>query len=84
VNSKARNSKQLGAIIKMLRKQRKLTQAQLGKNAGVKQGQISTIEKGAEGVRLSTLFKVLSALDCEINVRPRTEPKKALEDLFNG
>jgi HTH-type transcriptional regulator/antitoxin HipB len=66
-----RDVDQLGAALMRFRRQEKWTQEQVGKKFCVKQAIISSVESGAPGTRLSTLFKVLAALDLEIVIRKR-------------
>ena len=49
MNRKARNSSQIGAIIRQARRDRGLTQAQLGDSIGRRQATISKLEKGDGG-----------------------------------
>jgi HTH-type transcriptional regulator/antitoxin HipB len=79
----ARDARQLGAIIRRARRQRKLTQAQLGARMNVRQATVSTLEEGSTGSSLKTLLDALSALDLELVVRTRTTGSvKEFEDLF--
>lgn len=57
----------LGKAIKQARKQRKLTQEQLGDLVGVKKAQISKIENSATDARFATILKVFKALDAKVN-----------------
>lgn len=52
--------------IKMLRKERKLTQEQLGKLVGVQKAQISKLENSPKSARFDTIINVFSALDAEL------------------
>ncbi len=71
LNIPIRSAGQLGNALLRFRRQANATQAAIGSRAGVKQGAISTLERGASGVRLGTLFRVLAALDLELVVRRR-------------
>jgi HTH-type transcriptional regulator / antitoxin HipB len=75
----ARNVKQLGEILRRLRRQNLMTQSALGEKTSLRQATISKIEKGEESTRLQTLFDVLTALDLELEVRPRT--KRSVKDI---
>lgn len=75
----ARNTPQLGAIIRNVRKAKGLSQTQLGDRAGLRQASISAIEGGKPSTRLDTLMTVLAALDLELTVRPRSAG--AVDDL---
>jgi HTH-type transcriptional regulator / antitoxin HipB len=79
----ARNEKQLGAILRRIRKQAGLTQAALGNHIHLRQGTVSRLESGEPAVQLRTLMSALSALDLELVVRPRSKGSAAdIEDLF--
>ncbi|MBU2949654.1 helix-turn-helix domain-containing protein [Tamlana agarivorans] len=57
----------LGDMIKTVRKERKLTQEQLGDLVGVQKSQISKLERNTKNVTIETILKVFSAL--KTNVR---------------
>lgn len=57
----------LGLAIKQARKERKLTQAQLGELVGVQRAQISKIENNLNDARFDTILKVFRALNAKIN-----------------
>jgi len=57
----------LGQAIKDARKQRNLTQEQLGKLVGVKKAQISKLENSLTDARFETIIKVFRALNAKIN-----------------
>jgi len=57
----------LGYKIKEVRKQRNLTQEQLGKLVGVQKAQISKIENGVKNARFDTILKVFEALGAKVN-----------------
>lgn len=56
----------LGEMIKAVRKERKLTQEQLGELIGVQKSQISKLERSAKNVTIESLLKVFSALQANI------------------
>ncbi len=58
----------LGEMIKKVRKERQLTQEQLGELVGVQKAQISKIETNAKDVRLSTIMKVFNALKARVKM----------------
>jgi HTH-type transcriptional regulator/antitoxin HipB len=68
-----RNEKQLGAILRRVRKQAGLTQNTLGELMHLRQGTVSRLEAGEPAMQLRTLMQALSALDLELIVRPRTK-----------
>lgn len=79
----ARNEKQLGAILRRIRKQGGLTQGALGDHIHLRQATVSRLEAGEPAVQLRTLMAALSALDLELVVRPRSKGSAAdIEDLF--
>ena len=57
----------IGLAIKKARKDRKLTQAQLGELVGVQKAQISKIENNLNDARFETILKVFKALNAKIN-----------------
>ena len=57
----------LGEAIKKARKERNLTQEQLGNLVGVQKAQISKIEHSLSDARLTTILKVFKALNAKIN-----------------
>jgi HTH-type transcriptional regulator/antitoxin HipB len=63
--------KSLGIIIKRQRKAKKLTQHEAGSGFKLDQTTVSSIEQGAPGTRLETLFRMLAALDLEMVIRPK-------------
>ena len=62
----------LGKMIKAARKERHLTQEQLGKLVGVRKAQISKLESNAA---IDTILKVFKALKTEINFNVKLEDK---------
>lgn len=56
----------IGAAIKQTRKDRHLTQEELGKLIGVKKAQISRIENNASNVTFDTMFRVFTALKAKV------------------
>ena len=57
----------IGKAIKQARKERKLTQSQLGELVGVQKAQISKIENNLTDARFDTILKVFKALNAKIN-----------------
>jgi len=79
----ARSEKQLGAILRRLRKQSKLTQAELGEKIHLRQATISKLEDGAPATQLRTIMATLAALELELVVRPRSKgSSQEIEDIF--
>jgi DNA-binding XRE family transcriptional regulator len=66
----------LGDLIKQTRKERNLTQEQLGDLIGVQKAQISRLENHTGNVTLSTILKVFSALKAKIKLQVELEGNK--------
>jgi len=56
----------LGEMIKSVRKERHLTQEQLGELVGVNKSQISKLERNTKNVTIETVLKVFRALKTNI------------------
>lgn len=56
----------LGEKLKKIRKDKNLTQEQLGKLIGVQRAQISKLESGASSATISTITKVFKALKAKV------------------
>lgn len=56
----------LGEVIKSVRKERHLTQEQLGELIGVNKSQISKLERNTKNVTIETILKVFRALKTNI------------------
>lgn len=63
----------LGKMIRAARKQRNLTQEQLGQMVGVQKSQISKLESSANSATIDTVIKVFKALKAEINFNVKLE-----------
>lgn len=63
----------LGRMIKAARKERNLTQEQLGELIGVKKAQISKLESSANSATIDTIIKVFKALKAEISFNVKIE-----------
>ena len=57
----------LGEAIKQARKERHLTQEQLGELVGVKKAQISKLENSLTDARFETIMKVFKVLNAKVN-----------------
>ena len=64
----------LGDMIKSVRKERHLTQEQLGELIGVQKSQISKLERNTRNVTIETVLKVFKAL--KANVKFSVEMKE--------
>jgi HTH-type transcriptional regulator / antitoxin HipB len=77
-----RTQTQLGAELRRYRKKKNLTQDSLRRLIGKRQATISSLESSGNGT-LETLFAVLSALDVEFVLRPRSRSGRAkIGDIF--
>lgn len=66
----------LGYAIRQARKERDLTQKQLGEMVGVKKAQISKIENSTTDARFSTIMKVFEALGASVKFKVELNNKK--------
>jgi len=57
----------IGDMIKKVRKDRKLTQEQLGELIGVKKAQISRLENNTKNVTIETIIRIFNAMKAEVN-----------------
>jgi HTH-type transcriptional regulator / antitoxin HipB len=69
----ARTPKQIGAIVKRLRKLQQLTQTDLGEKVHMRQATISALESGEAGTQIKTLTDILAALNLEIVIQKRSQ-----------
>ena len=60
---------QLEQVLRALRKDKGLTQAQLGRRAGLRQGAVSILESAPGKASVERLFRILSALGIELVLR---------------
>ena len=56
----------IGNAIRQTRKERNITQEELGKLIGVKKAQISRLENNASNVTIDTMFRVFTALKAKV------------------
>ena len=59
----------IGKAIKQTRKERHLTQQELGKLIGVQKAQISKLENNASNVTIDTLMRVFTALEAKVKLQ---------------
>ena len=67
-----RSLRQAGIALRNRRKALGLRQGELGRRAGVKQATISDIENGVVAASLETYLNLVTALDSELHLTPRT------------
>lgn len=63
----------IGEMIKKVRKERNLTQEQLGELIGVQKAQISKIENNINNITIGTMLKVFQALKTKIKLKIEME-----------
>jgi HTH-type transcriptional regulator / antitoxin HipB len=68
----ARTPKQIGAIVRRLRKKQQLTQTDLGGRTHLRQATISALENGQTGTQIKTLTDILAALNLELIIQERS------------
>lgn len=70
-----RNNREFGEAIRTERLKKKMRQVDLARKASVRQALISELENGATKSKIDTVFKVLAALemDMELALRRKTE-----------
>ncbi len=68
--------KSLGLAIRRRRKEKKLNQNEAGKSFNLLQRTVSSIENGAPGTQIDTIFRMLAALDLEMIIRSKTRTQK--------
>ena len=72
--------KSLGIALRRARKLKKLNQKQAGLPFNIEQSTISSIEQGAAGTRVETLFRMLAALDLEMVIQTKQKPPQTAEE----
>jgi HTH-type transcriptional regulator / antitoxin HipB len=78
----ARTSKQIGEALRRERRRVKMSQSELAAKANLRQQTISSVENGDSGTQLRTLLEIITALDLELLVRPRSAAPSNFEDIF--
>ncbi len=66
----------LGQAIREARKEKSLTQEQLGKLVGVQKAQISKIENSIKNARFETILKVFEALGAKVHFNVELNDRK--------
>lgn len=70
----------IGSIIRQIRKSRDMSQRELAKKAKMNPGLLSEIENGKQSYTISTLFKIVIALECYLDMI--ITPVEIEEDLI--
>jgi len=76
-NPKAHQAAQIGARLRRMRRERRLSQADLARQIGIQQSDLSRMEKGEYRVSLDNLFKILSVFDIKASDFFNETPQKA-------
>lgn len=63
----------LGEKLKQIRKEKRMTQEQLGKLIGVQKAQISKLESGSNSATISTVIKVFHAMKARVKFKIEIE-----------
>ncbi len=77
-----RNINEVGLALERLRKQKGLSQTELAKKIGVRQGTISDLERKVKIPTLKTFFSILAAFDFEVKISVRERIEDPYEGLF--
>jgi HTH-type transcriptional regulator/antitoxin HipB len=72
--------KSLGKALKRQRKLKGLNQSEAGAPVKIEQSTVSSIEKGAPGTRLETLFRILAALNLEMIIQSKKDDTNVSEN----
>lgn len=68
---KITNAKQLSAYLRDVRLSDDLSQGKVASKVGIRQDTVSSFELQPGTTKLETFFKILSALDLELEVKPK-------------
>jgi HTH-type transcriptional regulator/antitoxin HipB len=68
---KVTNAKQLSAYLKDARLNAQLSQSKVASKVGIRQDTVSSFELSPDSTKLETLFKILSALNLELDIKVR-------------
>lgn len=68
---KITNAKQLSAYLRDVRLSEDLSQGKVASKVGIRQDTVSSFELQPGSTKLETFFKILSALDLELEVRTK-------------
>jgi HTH-type transcriptional regulator / antitoxin HipB len=71
------SSKELAEFARDYRSRKKLSQTELGEQVGLPQKTVSAFERKPESTKLDTFFRLLSALDLELQLVSKQEPNSA-------
>jgi len=66
----------LGDLIRKTRKDRNLTQEELGKLIGVQKAQISKLERNASNMRIETIIRIFDALKAHVKFQVELDDRE--------
>ena len=66
-----RSNKELGKIIRLVRKNKNMRQVDVAKKASVRQALVSELENGVTAAKVDTIIKVLAALEMDLTIVSR-------------
>ena len=76
---KITNAKQLSAYLRDVRLSEDLSQGKVASKVGIRQDRVSSFELQPGSTKLETFFKILSALDLELEVRTKGSDTQSSE-----
>ncbi|WP_299695732.1 type II toxin-antitoxin system antitoxin HipB [uncultured Vibrio sp.] len=71
---------QLATSLLLIRQKNKWTQSEVAKRVGIKQATISNFENRPDKATLSTMFKIIQALDLTVKIETRNESNGILDE----
>ncbi len=71
---------QLANSLLLIRQKNKWTQSEVAKKVGIKQATISNFENRPDKATLSTMFKIIQALDLTVKIETRNESNGILDE----
>ena len=71
------SANEMAESIRDRRRRQKLSQAEVSDRVGIKQSTVSAFENNPQSTKLETLFKILAALDLELQIVPRGSVNQA-------
>lgn len=77
---KVTNTRKLSAYMKDVRETKKLSQSKVASKVGIRQDTVSSFELSPDSTKLETFFKILSALNLELDIKPRNESGSSNSD----
>jgi HTH-type transcriptional regulator/antitoxin HipB len=69
-----KSARELGVVLRDVRREKGLTQAQLGELLGLTQTTVSNAERGTRNLQLKTILALFAALDLEFVAQQKVTP----------